>query len=220
MTLDTGRLFPETHALWAQTERRYGRRIRAIHPRHDDLEALVERQGINGFYESRAARAACCFVRKVEPLNRALDGARAWIAGLRAEQSAHRHDMALVTAEPDRGLIKLNPLFDWSREQLLAFVAANAVPINPLHGKGFASIGCAPCTRRDCPRRAGTRRPLVVGGGGQEGVRVARSAAIARMERSRLFARDRAIRGGCARGDKSPAFRQSRRVATLARVPL
>ena len=151
VTLDTGRLFPETHALWAQTERRYGRRIRAIHPRHDDLEALVERQGINGFYESRATRAACCFVRKVEPLNRALDGARAWIAGLRAEQSAHRHDMALVTAELDRGLIKLNPLFDWSRGQLLAFVAANAVPINPLHGKGFASIGCAPCTRPIAP---------------------------------------------------------------------
>jgi phosphoadenosine phosphosulfate reductase len=151
VTLDTGRLFPETYALWAQMERRYGRRIRAIYPRHADLETLVERQGINGFYESRAARIACCTVRKVEPLNRALAGARAWIAGLRADQSAHRHDMALVTADVDRGLIKLNPLFDWTREQLLAFVAANDIPINPLHEKGFASIGCAPCTRPIAP---------------------------------------------------------------------
>jgi sulfate adenylyltransferase large subunit/phosphoadenylyl-sulfate reductase (thioredoxin) len=148
-TLDTGRLFPATHALWAETERRYGLRIRALYPRHDDLEALIERQGINGFYESRAARIACCQVRKIEPLARALAGARGWIAGLRAEQSAHRRDMALVTAE--RGLIKLNPIFDWTRQQLLDFVAANHIPVNPLHAKGFASIGCAPCTRAIAP---------------------------------------------------------------------
>jgi phosphoadenosine phosphosulfate reductase len=148
-TLDTGRLFPETHALWAATERRYGLRIRALYPRHDDLEALIERQGINGFYESRAARVACCQVRKIEPLGRALAGARGWIAGLRAEQSAHRRDMALVTAE--RGLIKLNPIFDWTRQQLVDFVAAHDIPVNPLHAKGFASIGCAPCTRAIAP---------------------------------------------------------------------
>jgi phosphoadenylyl-sulfate reductase (thioredoxin) len=151
VTLDTGRLFPETYALWAQMERRYGRRIRAVYPRQADLEALVDRQGIDGFYESRAARVACCAVRKVEPLDRALAGAEGWIAGLRAEQSAHRRDMALVTADADRGLIKLNPLFDWSREQLHAFIAANDIPINPLHAKGFASIGCAPCTRPVAP---------------------------------------------------------------------
>ena len=151
VTLDTGRLFPETYALWAQTERRYDVRIRALHPRHGDLEALVERQGINGFYQSRAARTACCTVRKVEPLERALAGARAWIAGLRAEQSAHRQDMALVTAETGRGLIKLNPLFDWTREQLLTFVSGNDLPINSLHAQGFASIGCAPCTRAITP---------------------------------------------------------------------
>jgi thioredoxin-dependent adenylylsulfate APS reductase len=151
VTLDTGRLFPETYALWAQTERRYGRRIRTLHPRHDDLEALIARQGINGFYESRQARIACCAVRKVEPLNRALAGAQAWIAGLRADQSAHRQDMALVTAETDRGLLKLNPLFDWTREELLDFISANDIPVNPLHAKGFASIGCAPCTRAIAP---------------------------------------------------------------------
>jgi thioredoxin-dependent adenylylsulfate APS reductase len=151
VTLDTGRLFPETYALWAQTERRYGVRIRALHPRHGDLETLVERHGINGFYGSRVARLACCTVRKVEPLERALAGARAWIAGLRAEQSAHRKDMVLVAAEPERGLIKLNPLFDWTREQVLAFVSDKDVPINPLHAQGFASIGCAPCTRAIAP---------------------------------------------------------------------
>jgi phosphoadenosine phosphosulfate reductase len=149
VTLDTGRLFPETYALWAQTERRYGLRIRAVYPRQDDLEALIERQGIDGFYESRAARTACCHVRKIEPLDRALGGALGWIAGLRAEQSAHRRDMALVTAEG--GLIKLNPIFDWTREKLLDFVAANNIPVNPLHGRGFASIGCAPCTRPIAP---------------------------------------------------------------------
>jgi len=151
VTLDTGRLFPETYALWAQAERHYGRTIRAVYPRHDDLEALVARQGIDGFHRSREARIACCNVRKVEPLERALAGARGWIAGLRAEQSAHRRDMALVAAEPDRALIKLNPLFDWTREQLLAFVSANDVPVNPLHARGFASIGCAPCTRAIAP---------------------------------------------------------------------
>jgi sulfate adenylyltransferase large subunit/phosphoadenylyl-sulfate reductase (thioredoxin) len=151
VTLDTGRLFPETHRLWAEVERRYGRRIRAVYPRHDRLEALVERQGINGFYESRQARLACCYVRKVEPLERALAGARAWIAGLRADQSAQRRDMALVAADVDRGLIKLNPFFDWTRDQVLAFISANNVPINPLHAEGFASIGCAPCSRAIAP---------------------------------------------------------------------
>jgi phosphoadenylyl-sulfate reductase (thioredoxin) len=151
VTLDTGRLFPETYALWAQSERRYGRRIHAVYPRHDDLAALVERQGIDGFYDSRPARVACCSVRKLEPLGRALAGARGWIAGLRAEQSAHRRDMALVAADAERGLIKLNPLFDWTRPQLLDFVATHDVPINPLHGRGFASIGCAPCTRAIAP---------------------------------------------------------------------
>jgi phosphoadenylyl-sulfate reductase (thioredoxin) len=158
VTLDTGRLFPETYALWAQTERRYERRIRALFPRQHDLEALVQRQGVDGFYDSRTARIACCGVRKVEPLGRALAGARAWIAGLRAEQSAHRRDMALIAADTEGGLIKLNPLFDWPRQQLLDFIDSHAIPINPLHAQGFASIGCAPCTRAirpGEPERAG-----------------------------------------------------------------
>ena len=151
VTLDTGRQFPETYDLWAETERRYDIRIRAFYPDQTALEALLEKQGINGFYESRQARTACCHVRKVVPLNRALSEARAWITGLRADQSAHRQDMALLTQDAARQLIKLNPLFDQTRDQVMAFATANAVPINALHAKGFASIGCAPCTRAIAP---------------------------------------------------------------------
>ena len=158
VTLDTGRLFPETYATWEETERRYGRRIRAVYPRHDALEALIAAQGINGFYQSRAARAACCDVRKVEPLARALDGARGWITGLRADQSAHRRGVDLVEADRGRGLLKLNPLCDWTRDTVAAFARDHAVPTNPLHERGFLSIGCAPCTRAvrpGEPERAG-----------------------------------------------------------------
>jgi sulfate adenylyltransferase large subunit/phosphoadenylyl-sulfate reductase (thioredoxin) len=158
VTLDTGRLFAETYTTWEETEARYGRRIRAIYPRHDVLEALVEAQGINGFYRSRDARAACCDARKVEPLARALAGAAGWITGLRADQSAHRGQVGLVAADTERGLVKLAPIFDWTREAVRHFADANAVPRNALHAKGFASIGCAPCTRAirpGEPERAG-----------------------------------------------------------------
>ena len=151
ITLDTGRLFNETYTLWATTEQRYGRRIRALYPSRRNLEALVVSQGVNGFYDSKTARVACCQVRKVEPLERALSGAQAWLTGLRAEQSALRKDMGLATADHGRRLIKVNPLFDQTREQILAFVSNNSVPINELHAKGFASIGCAPCTRAILP---------------------------------------------------------------------
>ena len=115
-------------------------------------------QGINGFYKSREARAACCDIRKVEPLNRALAGARGWITGLRADQSAHRGAIGLLAADPSRGLLKLSPLHDWTRETVRTFADTHALPNNPLHEKGFASIGCAPCTRAirpGEPERAG-----------------------------------------------------------------
>jgi phosphoadenosine phosphosulfate reductase len=147
VTLDTGRLFPETYALWAQTERRYGRRVRAIYPDRARLERLVAKQGIDGIFESKAARMACCDVRKSRPLDRALANAAAWITGLRADQSTARRDAGLIGVDTGRGLIKVNPLFDWTREAVLAAVRAHNIPINPLHEKGFASIGCAPCTR-------------------------------------------------------------------------
>ena len=151
VSLDTGRLFPETYELWARTEQHFGRRIRAIYPRHHELETLVERQGINGFYKSREARTACCFVRKVEPLNRALNGAQAWVVGLRADQAATRQNMGLITADASKNLMKLSPLFDWTRDKVTDFAAAHGVPINSLHEKGFVSIGCAPCTRAILP---------------------------------------------------------------------
>jgi len=158
VTLDTGRLFPETYDLWAATEKRFGRRIRAIYPQQDEIAALVERQGINGFYESRDARISCCHVRKVGPLHRALLGAEGWIAGLRAEQSARRRDMALISADAGYRVIKLNPLFDWTREAVQQFAATKNIRVNSLHAEGFVSIGCAPCTRAiglSDPERAG-----------------------------------------------------------------
>ncbi len=151
VTLDTGRLFPETYALWAATERRYGRRIRAFYPDATALEALVDEQGIDGFYHSREARMACCDVRKVRPLDRALAGAQAWITGARADQTDVRRQTGMVSYDTSRGLIKLNPLFDWTRAAVLAAVEAERVPVNALHAKGFVSIGCAPCTRAVAP---------------------------------------------------------------------
>jgi phosphoadenosine phosphosulfate reductase len=150
VTLDTGRLFAETYKLWAETERRYGRRIQAVYPQHANLEALVKKHGVNGFYDSRDARLACCDARKVEPLNRALAGAAGWIVGLRTDQSDQRGSTKLVTVD-ERNLFKLSPLFDWARDAVHAFALANKVPINPLHAKGFVSIGCAPCTRAIAP---------------------------------------------------------------------
>ncbi|MGH6665882.1 MAG: phosphoadenylyl-sulfate reductase [Pseudolabrys sp.] len=147
VTLDTGRLFPETCALWAETERRYGRRIRAVYPNAAALERLVAKQGIDGIYESKQARQACCDVRKSRPLDRALAGASAWIAGLRADQNDNRREAGLTAYDASRGLIKFNPLYDWTREAVLAEVRRHGIPINSLHAKGFASIGCAPCTR-------------------------------------------------------------------------
>jgi phosphoadenosine phosphosulfate reductase len=158
VTLDTGRLFPETYELWARTERRYGRRIHAVYPDRVGVESLVACQGINGFYTSVAARKTCCHVRKVEPLRRALAGATAWVTGLRADQSDERAGISFAAVDPHHRLIKINPLFDWTRERVLAFIAEHGIPYNPLHDEGFVSIGCAPCTRavRDGePQRAG-----------------------------------------------------------------
>jgi phosphoadenosine phosphosulfate reductase len=147
VTLDTGRLFSETYEVWARTERLYGRRIRAFYPEREGVEALVARQGIDGFYASADARRACCAIRKVEPLRRALAGAAAWITGLRSDQSLHRADTSFAAGDADHHLIKVSPLFDWTRDEVVSFVGAHHVPYNSLHDQGFASIGCAPCTR-------------------------------------------------------------------------
>jgi phosphoadenosine phosphosulfate reductase len=150
-TLDTGRLFAETLDTWAETELRYESHILAFAPERPGVEALIAKQGINGFRASVAARLECCAVRKVAPLARVLDGGTAWITGMRADQSADRARVAAASFDPDRKLVKVNPLFDWTREQTLEFVRAHGVPYNALHDRGFLSIGCAPCTRAVAP---------------------------------------------------------------------
>jgi phosphoadenosine phosphosulfate reductase len=151
VTLDTGRLFPETYEIWARTERRYSQRIAAFYPDRTSVESLIARQGIDGFYDSVENRQACCVVRKVESLRRALVGATAWITGLRIEQSAQRAEISFATFEHAYNLVKVNPLFDYTREQVVAFVHDHNVPYNVLHDCGFPSIGCAPCTRAVTP---------------------------------------------------------------------
>jgi phosphoadenosine phosphosulfate reductase len=146
-TLDTGRLFPETYSVWQQTEERYGIRIRPFYPDAQALADLVADQGINGFYHSKDARLSCCHVRKVVPLQRALSGASGWVTGLRADQSAHRSDTGFAGWDDEHGLIKIAPLFDYSRPRAVAECARLEVPVNELHAKCFLSIGCAPCTR-------------------------------------------------------------------------
>jgi phosphoadenosine phosphosulfate reductase len=154
VTLDTGRLFPSTYALWQETEERYGRRIRSFHPEAGALAAFVADSGINGFLHSKAARLDCCGIRKVEPLNRALAGASVWVTGLRANQSDDRGATALAEWDNERSLIKVSPLHDWTRDAVAEFCAAENVPINPLHAQGFPSIGCEPCTRAIAPGEA------------------------------------------------------------------
>jgi phosphoadenosine phosphosulfate reductase len=151
VTFDTGRLFPETFEVWAATERRYTARIIVIAPNDKDVEALVARQGIDGFRHSVGDRLECCAIRKVAPLARALNGADAWIAGIRTDQSPTRAHFAAVSFDEQRALMKAHPLFDWTRDQVLAFVRAHDVPYNALHDRGFPSVGCAPCTRAVAP---------------------------------------------------------------------
>jgi phosphoadenosine phosphosulfate reductase len=158
VTFDTGRLFPETHQVWAETEQHYGRRIQALVPERRSVEAWVAQHGINGFRSSVAARQACCGLRKVEPLGRALAGASGWVTGVRAEQSAERAMMSFAAIDAQHRLLKLNPLLDWTRDRVMRFVRDHRVPYNSLHDRGFLSIGCAPCTRAlapDEPERAG-----------------------------------------------------------------
>lgn len=157
-TLDTGRLFPSTYQLWRDTEARYGLTIRGFAPDPRNVEAYVDRNGLDGFYESKDARVACCNIRKVEPLGRALAGAEAWVTGLRADQSAARDAVPLAAWDSGQGLIKVSPLFDWSRDRVAEFADVEEVPVNPLHARGYPSIGCEPCTRAirpGEPERAG-----------------------------------------------------------------
>lgn len=146
-TLDTGRLFPETYAVWSSTNERYATSVKAYYPRHDLLEEFIAVKGPNSFYESVDNRKACCFIRKVEPLQRALAGNKIWITGLRAEHSANRHDLQQVEWDETNQVIKYHPLLHWTTAELKGFIQQHNIPYNVLHDKGFISIGCAPCTR-------------------------------------------------------------------------
>ncbi|MCF6130135.1 phosphoadenylyl-sulfate reductase [Flavobacterium sp. AS60] len=146
-TLDTGRLFPETYSVWDKTVLQYQATIKAYYPNTNTVENFINANGINPFYNSVELRKECCFIRKVEPLNRALAGATVWITGLRAEQSANRNSVKEIEWDEEKQLYKFNPLLDWSTDDVVAYLKQNGVPYNTLHDKGFVSIGCAPCTR-------------------------------------------------------------------------
>ncbi|MEK1871882.1 MAG: phosphoadenylyl-sulfate reductase [Rhizobium altiplani] len=158
VTLQTGRLFPETLALIDETEKQYDLHISRYEPEQADIDAYAAKYGLNGFYESVEARHACCGVRKLKPLARALAGATIWITGLRRGQSANRAETPFAEYDAERHLLKVNPLADWDLDVIKAYVADNGVPINPLHARGYPSIGCEPCTRAikpGEPERAG-----------------------------------------------------------------
>jgi phosphoadenosine phosphosulfate reductase len=146
-TLDTGRQFQETYELIDLTVKKLAFNLKTYFPQTSAVENLVETKGFNSFYTSVENRKECCFIRKIEPLNRALQGADVWITGLRAEQSDNRADMPMIEWDAQKNLYKINPIIDWSFETLENYLAEYKVPQNPLHKKGFISIGCAPCTR-------------------------------------------------------------------------
>ncbi len=146
-SLDTGRLPPETHDLMRTMQEHYNIELHLYAPRPDLLEAFVGKEGEDAFYKSVELRKACCHVRKVEPLQRALKGKKAWITGMRAQQAVTRSGLQARHFDEANGLEKFNPLHDWSEDETWAYIRMRAVPYNELHDKNFPSIGCAPCTR-------------------------------------------------------------------------
>ena len=146
-SLDTGRLPAETYSLMGKVEQRYDAKLKVFFPDATAVETLVRSHGINAFYDSVELRKACCGVRKMEPLRRALAGKKAWVTGLRAAQSVTRSALPLREMDLANGLAKLNPLSDWSETEVWAYIRINEVPYNALHDQFYPSIGCAPCTR-------------------------------------------------------------------------
>ena len=146
-TLDTGRLFPETYELMDKTKARYKATFKTYCPNTEEVEQFVENKGFNSFYESVENRKACCGIRKIVGLKRALKGNEVWITGLRAEQSDNRSSMSIWEYDGGNQIFKFNPLVNWSFEQMETYLKDNNVPQNSLHKKRFVSIGCQPCTR-------------------------------------------------------------------------
>lgn len=147
VTLDTGRLFEETYKVYEKTRQKYGQPIIAYFPDTSEVEKLLNEKGPISFYESLENRKECCYIRKVEPLKRALADAECWITGLRASQSEGRSDLQPFMWDENHRLIKYNPLLAWSLEEIIQYIRDFNVPYNALHDKGFVSIGCEPCTR-------------------------------------------------------------------------
>ncbi len=146
-TLDTGRLHEETYRLMQEAKARYGIEIAVYFPKADAVEAYARQNGPNAFYDSVELRKSCCHIRKVEPLQRALEDKGAWITGMRRQQSPTRIDLLEAEYDEQNRLYKYNPLLEWSEKEIWNYVRMRGVPYNALHDKGFPSIGCAPCTR-------------------------------------------------------------------------
>jgi phosphoadenosine phosphosulfate reductase len=146
-TLDTGRLFPETYSTWDHTIAKYKLAIHTYYPDADQLQDFITQNGPNSFYESVDNRKTCCAIRKVQPLKKALKGKAIWITGIRAQQSTDRQMDMNVEWDATNNIIKYHPLLEWTFDEVNEFVHQHNIPSNPLHQKGFVSIGCAPCTR-------------------------------------------------------------------------
>lgn len=146
-SLETGRLHAETLGMLDAVKNTYGTAITLFKPEPAAVEAYIQQHGLNAFYDSVEMRKECCRIRKVEPLNRALAGNKAWVTGQRRAQAATRTELAVQEDDIAHGMQKFNPLADWSEEDVWHYIRSNQVPYNPLHDKGFPSIGCEPCTR-------------------------------------------------------------------------
>jgi phosphoadenosine phosphosulfate reductase len=153
-TLDTGRLFNETYSVWSRTVEQYGNTIEAYYPGTLTLEKFISENGPNGFYTSVENRKACCRIRKVEPLKRALTNRKVWVTGLRAEHSEARQELEQIEWDATNKILKYHPILHWTNEEVKTHIDQYQVPYNVLHDKGFVSIGCAPCTRAVRPGEA------------------------------------------------------------------
>jgi phosphoadenosine phosphosulfate reductase len=146
-TLETGRLFPETYYVWNRTLDIYKKEIKAYFPQAEAIQEMVNKKGPSSFYESVENRKECCYIRKIEPLKRALQGNELWVTGIRSEQSVNRHDMSNLEWDEGNQMIKYHPIFFWTLDEVKEYIKKNNIVYNTLHDKGFPSIGCAPCTR-------------------------------------------------------------------------
>ena len=150
--LDTGRLPQATYDLIDRVRERYDKQVEIVFPRAEDVEAMVASRGANLFYESVENRQLCCRIRKVEPLRRYLSGLDAWVAGLRRDQGVTRSEVAKIEIDAlHGGIVKLNPIADWTHDQVLAYVRSQDVPTNRLNARGYPSVGCDPCSRAIAP---------------------------------------------------------------------